>query len=72
MILESIDKYEIIEEYPEDKYFPSYLIRSEKGGRVFHVLFAVDVENSNIRVITAYYPHPDEWKPGFKQRRKNK
>jgi len=42
-IVDSHADYEIIEEYPEDKYLPSYLVHSEYGGDVFHILFAVDI-----------------------------
>jgi len=68
-ILESISNYEIIEQYPEDKYLPSYLLRSESDGDIFHILCAVDVEGVNIRIITAYRPDPDEWDAGFRKRR---
>ncbi len=61
--------YEIIEEYPGDKYLPSFLVRSEHEGDVFHILFATDVEADNIRVITAYRPNSDEWEDGFRIRR---
>jgi hypothetical protein len=42
MILESVESFEIIEAYPEDKYLPSYLVFSRHGDFTFHVLFAVD------------------------------
>jgi hypothetical protein len=70
MILESIENYEIIESYPDDKYLPSYLIYSRYQGIVFHVLFAVDVENINVRVITAYRPDSKKWSEDFKRRLK--
>lgn len=69
IIFDSVDHYEIIEEYPEDKYFPSYLLRSEYEESVFHVLFAADVEDDNVRVITAYYPNPYEWDDDLRKRR---
>ena len=70
IVLDSIQHYEIIEEYPGDKYLPSYLVFSKYQDKIFHVLFAVDVEGDNVRVITAYYPSLDEWEEGFKNRRK--
>lgn len=70
IILDSIQNYEIIEEYPGDRYLPSYLVFSKYQHKIFHVLFAVDVEGDNVRVITAYYPSPDEWEEGLKIRRK--
>ena len=70
IVLDSIQHYEIIEEYPGDKYFPSYLVFSKYQDKVFHVLFAVDVEENNVRIITAYYPSLNEWEEGYKTRRK--
>jgi hypothetical protein len=69
-IISSIVDYEIIDEYPEDKYFPSYLIFSRHKHTVFHILFAVDVDGDNVRVVTAYYPDPEEWESDLKTRRK--
>lgn len=68
-ILDSVANYEIIEEYPSDKYLPSYLVYSQLSDHVFHILFAVDVEGDNVRIITAYYPNPEEWKEDLKTRR---
>lgn len=69
-ILEAMDHYEIIEAYPQDKYLPSYLALAKHGGSAFHVLFATDVENDNVRVVTAYRPDPKEWEPNLRTRRK--
>ena len=44
--------YEIVEEYREDKYLPSYLLLGRESVG-FHVLFAVDVPGHNVRVVTA-------------------
>lgn len=68
-ILESTGNYEIIEEYPEDKYLPSYLVYSCYQNQVFHILFATDVEGDNVRVVTAYYPSLDKWEKDLKTRR---
>lgn len=69
-IIDSRENYEIIEEYPDDKYLPSYLVCSEHGDDIFHVLFAVDVEGDNVRIITAYRPSPEEWEKDLKTRRR--
>lgn len=71
-IVDSHENYQIIEEYPEDKYLPSYLVYSAYLGDVFHVLFAVDVEGDNVRIITAYRPSPEEWEEGLKTRRRSR
>ena len=70
IVLDSIQHYEIIEEYPDYKYLPSYLVFSKYQDKIFHVLFSVDVEKDNVRVITAYYPNFNDWEEGFKTRRK--
>lgn len=69
-ILSAVDTYEIIESYPRDKYLPSYLIYSEYEAEVFHILVAVDRENNNVRIITAYRPDKEKWENDFKTRRK--
>ena len=61
--------YEIIDEYPEDRYLPSYLVYAGNEGAVYHVLFAVDVAGDNVRVITAYRPDPNEWDVQLRKRR---
>ncbi|MFP4169061.1 MAG: DUF4258 domain-containing protein [Desulfonatronovibrionaceae bacterium] len=68
-ILESVENYTLIECYPEDKYLPSYLVWSKYNNEVFHILFGVDIEEQNVRVITAYRPDPYEWVNNFKERR---
>ena len=68
-ILNAVQSFEIIESYPEDKYFPSYLIYAAYEKKVFHIVIAIDVENENIRVVTAYYPDPEKWDQNLKTRR---
>lgn len=72
VILDTIEAYEMIESYPDDKYFPSYLILSQYGEEIFHVLFATDVETGNVRVITAYRPDLGEWESDMRTRRRKK
>jgi len=68
-MLDAVDTYEIIEAYPEDKYFPSYLVLATHHEEGFHILFATDVEGTNVRIVTAYRPSPDEWESDGKTRR---
>jgi hypothetical protein len=65
-ILAAVDSYQIVEEYPDDKYLPSYLV---KAAAAFHVLFATDVPDRNVRIVTAYRPDPGEWYPDLLRRR---
>ena len=69
VVLDAVESYEIIEAYPEDKYLPSYLVLGRSAGEAFHVLFAVDVEGGNVRVVTAYRPSEGEWENDWKTRR---
>lgn len=69
-ILESVETYEVIESYPEDKYLPSYLVFSQHSGEVMHILFATDVIGRNVRLVTAYKPDPAEWEPDLRTRRR--
>ncbi|GAB4540254.1 MAG: DUF4258 domain-containing protein [Anaerolineales bacterium] len=50
---------EIIEEYPDDKYSPSFLVLGEtKGKRPLHVVCSLP---PRVRIITVYQPEPNEW-----------
>lgn len=69
-IIDSVDAFEIIEEYPDDKYLPSYLVYSIFGNLVIHVLFAVDVQGDNVRIVTAYSPNLVEWESDMRTRRR--
>lgn len=35
-IIQATDSYEIVEAYPDDKYFPSYLLLGQAGSDAFH------------------------------------
>jgi len=43
MVLAALDTYEIIESYPDDKYYPSYLVYAHYGQDVFPRLIRDDV-----------------------------
>ena len=66
----SSDGYEIIEEYPKDKYLPSYLVYAEYQGHAVHIQIAADFEDESITIVTAYRPTLDKWEKDFKTRRK--
>jgi len=68
-VLDSVKSYEVIEEYPDDKYLPSYLVFAEAGEEQIHILFATDVAGDNVRIVTAYRPDPREWWPDLRTRR---
>jgi hypothetical protein len=68
-IVGSVEQYEVIESYPDDKYMPSYLVWSKIDDVIFHILFAADTEANNVRVVTAYRPDPEDWVSHMKIRR---
>ena len=70
-IMDSVDAYEIIESYPSDKYLPSYLIYTEYEDENYHILFATDVEDENVRIVTTYRPSALEWSADLKTRRES-
>lgn len=59
----------IIEEYPNDKPFPSCLIAGVAvNGSVLHTVVSIDEEF--LYLITAYWPNSDKWANNFTVRRK--
>lgn len=69
VILATVDTYELVEAYPDDKYLPSYLLLAQHQSDAFHVLFAADVEGDSVRVVAAYRPDLQEWEADLKTRR---
>ena len=49
-LVNGVVSLEILEAYPHDKYLPSYLLRGEFRGEVFHAHVATDTEGGNVRV----------------------
>lgn len=58
---------EIIEEYLDDKPYPSYLALWFNK-KPLHVVFAKNYEDNEIIIITAYYPDKDKWSDDYKKR----
>src|SRR4051812_12981499 len=60
---------EIIEDYPEDKYFPSALLLGHTAmGRPLH-LHTSKMDGDCVRLITIYEPNPQEWVDNFRKRK---
>jgi hypothetical protein len=70
MILQAVDSLEVVEWYPEDKYFPSLLLRCVSGQTIFHLQAGLDVGGNNSRIVTAYRPDPGQWDEGMRVRRR--
>ena len=64
----TINNGEIIEEYLDDKPYPSYLTLKYIDSKPLHVVFAINKEANETIVITAYYPDKEKWSNDFKKR----
>ena len=60
---------EVIAGYPDDTPLPSCLKLGFVRGMAIHVVVAEDRTAETCHVVTAYYPDPDLWEPGFRTRR---
>lgn len=61
---------EVIEDYPEDRPYPSKLLLAWIAAKPLHVVVAEDAANRELIVITAYEPEPEKWDSSFRRRRK--
>lgn len=59
---------EVIEKYPDDHPYPSYLAVGFCGPRAIHVVAADNQEDQETVVITVYEPDPAQWDPMFRRR----
>ncbi len=64
---EAILNGEIIEEYLDDKPYPSFLALG-LSSKPLHVVFAKNLKENQIIVITAYYPDKNKWSSDYKKR----
>lgn len=59
---EAVFSGEIIEEYPDDKPYPTVLIFGKtKKNRPIHLVCAYNKEDEGIILITVYHPDPSKW-----------
>jgi hypothetical protein len=70
VIVASTETYELVESYADDKYLPSYLILAWHEGDAFHILFGMDIDDRNVRVVTPYRPSSEEWEADLTTRRR--
>ncbi len=62
---------EIIEEYPQDKPYPSCLVYGDTfGGDPVHSVWAYNEANGFGVIITVYRPDPARWESDWKTRRR--
>lgn len=68
-VRETIANGQVIENYPNDKYGPSCLIRgTTQNQRVLHIQCSYP-SRPLLKIITLYEPDPQRWNADFTQRR---
>lgn len=68
-IREVISCGEVIEKYPKDKPYPSYLIYGRtKKARHIHIVCAVIKNEQMLVIVTVYQPNPKLW-IGYRRRK---
>lgn len=56
----------IIQNYPDDKPFPSCLILGFADGKPIHLVVAFNKPEASCIIVTAYQPDPKIWDKDFK------
>lgn len=67
-VLQALETGEIIEEYPEDRPYPSCLILGRAAGRPLHVVCAPVTAERKLVIIMVYQPDPVRWDPELRRR----
>jgi hypothetical protein len=65
-----IESGETIEDYPNDKPYPSRLVLGWRGARPVHIVVAHNLSENELIVITVYEPDPGLWEADFTRRRR--
>jgi hypothetical protein len=61
----------LIESYPNDTPYPSFLLLGHAGTKAVHVVYADDAEDNTRIIITVYEPDPEIWCKNLKTRRQS-
>lgn len=68
-VLLTLNEFEIIEEYKNDRPFPSYLLIGYADEKPFHIVAAVNSEDVEIHLITVYIPDSSIWENDNRRRK---
>ena len=61
-VYEAILSAEVIEEYPDDKPYPSCLLFGRtRNNRPLHIVIAYDAMEMQVIIVTVYQPIPEKW-----------
>jgi len=64
-----LEKGETIEEYPQDKPYPSRLVLGWGDERPIHIVAARNDLDEETIVVTVYVPDPAKWEDCFRRRK---
>ena len=67
-VLAVIRSGEVIEDYPDDLPFASFLLLGRRDLRPFHVVVGRDSATGRCFAVTVYEPRPGKWSPDFRRR----
>ncbi|MBF0232944.1 MAG: DUF4258 domain-containing protein [Desulfamplus sp.] len=70
-IMEVISHGKIIQSYPNDQPYPSYLILGFSNELPLHVLIGHNSETNECYVVTTYHPDKNIWNVDFQTRRRS-
>ena len=66
---EVVQSAELLEEYPDDRLYPSCLFFGLTGvGRPLHLVVAYNETGDEVVIVTVYQPDPAEWED-YRRRR---
>ena len=68
-VKEVVKTGKVIENYPKDKPFQSYLLLGFVKGKPLHVVVGIDNETKKAIIITVYEPDLQLWEKEFEKRK---
>lgn len=68
-ILDVLRDCMVIEEYHDDRPFPSYLIFGYGNKRPVHIVVGINMDVNEIHLITAYIPDTSIWEDDYRRRK---
>lgn len=68
-VKEVVKNGKVIEYYPKDNPFPSYLLLGYVKEKPLHVVVAIDPNTKKAIIITVYEPDPNLWQAGSERRK---
>lgn len=68
-VLTVLKNFQIVEEYNDDRPFPSYLIVGYVNNRPLHLVVGVNIKDVEIHLITVYIPDESIWTDNYRRRK---